>query len=87
MRCYLYFFISILVLSLFFVYIDSFFMVFQNTQIYALKNTLISLGISFVYPFVLYIIPALIRNASLKDKGTQSGYCLYVIAMILQIIL
>ena len=87
MRCYLYFFISILVLSLFFVYIDSFFMVFQNTQIYALKNTLISLGISFVYPFVLYIIPAFIRNAALKDKGTQSNYCLFVISKIFQILL
>ena len=86
-RCYLYFFIGILTLLLFLIYIGNFYNIFQNTQIYALKNALISLGISFVYPLILYLIPALIRNAALKTQGTQSGYCLYIIAMIFQTLL
>ena len=86
-RCYLYFFIGILTLLLFLIYIGNFYNIFQNTQIYALKNALISLGISFVYPLILYLIPASIRNAALKCQGTQGGYCLYIIANIFQILL
>ena len=86
-RCYFYFLLSMLILFLFWIYIASFFMVFQNTQFYVIKNTIISFGISLVYPIILYIFPALIRSASLKETGTQSSYCFYVIATILQILL
>ena len=86
MRCYYYFFISIITLFIFWVYIACFFMIFQNTQLYALINTLISFGISLVIPFILYFIPACLRKSSLESKGSQNSYFLYSISKILQVI-
>ena len=86
-RCYLYFLISEITLIVFWTYIACFFLIFPNTQIYVLKKTLVSIGISLVAPFILYIIPSFIRNLSIKSEATQSSYCFYVIAIILQAIL
>ena len=86
-RCYLYFLISEITLILFWTYVACFFLIFPNSKTFVLKNTLISIGISSVAPFILYIIPSFIRSLSLKSEATQSSYCFYVIAIILQAIL
>ena len=86
-KCYLFFFVNIIILSLIWIYIASFFMIFRNTQMYVIKNTLISFGLSMVVPFILYIIPAFIRIISVKGDNSQCGYCFYLLAIILQVIL
>ena len=87
LRCYIFFFLNIIILSFFWIYISSFFMIFQNTQMYVIQNTLISFGISFIAPFILYFLPAYIRKVSVKGDGSQGRYCLYILATILQVLL
>ena len=85
-KCYIFFFISFIILSFIWIYVFSFFIIFENTQMYVIQNTIISFGISIFAPFILYIIPAIIRNISVKSDGAHGNYCLYAIAKILQII-
>ena len=72
-----------ILLTLFGYYLTCFNAVYQNTQIYLIKNTLISFGISLIYPFILNIIPAILRKQSLK-KGNKE--CLYNTSKIFQIL-
>ena len=86
MRCYLYFLINILTLMFIWFYIACFFMVFRNTQFYVIKNALISFVISLIYPFILYIIPSLLKNSALINRGTQGSYCLYILGILFQVL-
>ena len=61
-------------------------MVFQNTQFYVIKNTLISFIISLIYPFILYIIPSMLKNSALINRGTQDSYCLYILGILFQVL-
>ena len=75
---YIFFFLlGIIFLFVFWIFISSFGAVYQNTQIILLENTLISFGISLVYPFIYYIIPCLFRACSLKNRKTKSSACIY----------
>ena len=62
-----YFIISFFFLIVFWYYIGCFCAVYRNTQIYAIKDTLISFGLSLVFPFIIYLIPGLFRLPSLKN--------------------
>ena len=62
-------------------------MIFQKTQIYVIQNTFISFGISMLVPFILYLIPAFVKKKAMKGDGSQGGYCLYILATILQVLL
>ena len=69
-------------LILFWFYLSSFCAVYQNTQIILIINTFISLGISFIYPFIICIFPSQFRYISLNtDKK-----CLYIASKVVQII-
>ena len=60
------FYISSLIILLFFwYYITCFCGVYINTQIHLIKDSIISLIISLVIPFVLYLIPGIFRIPSL----------------------
>ena len=78
----LFFVISILILILFWYYISSFCAVYKNTQIYLIKNVLISYIISLIYPFITNLLPGIFRIPSLKRK---SGECLYKLSQIIQL--
>ena len=76
------FFIFIfLFLLLFWFYLSSFCFVYKNTQIYLIKNVLISISISLIYPFIICLIPGIFRFLSLK----MAGECFYNISQILQL--
>ena len=64
------------VLFLFFLwyYLSSFGAVYQNTQIYLIKNTLISFGFSLFYPFVINLLPGIFRIYSLKTHNRETFY-------------
>jgi len=80
------FFIMIFLFSIiFWYYLSCFGAVYKNTQIHLLKDTLLSFGLSLIYPFGLNILPGLFRITSLKNE-TKVGKGLYIISKIIQII-
>ena len=72
----IFFVISILFLIFFWYYLSSFGAVYQNTQIYLIKNTIFSFLISLLYPIIVNIIPAIIRILSLSDTN-KDRECMY----------
>ena len=52
-------------------YISAFGAVYQNSQFILIKNTIISYIFSLVFPFIIIIIPAVLRRYSLKDATRQ----------------
>ena len=61
-----YFSCFMLLIIFFWYYLACFGAIYKNTQIYLLKDTLISFGLSLLYPFIFYIIPAFLRITSLN---------------------
>ena len=76
MKHIVFFIISILFLIFFWYYLSSFGAVYQNTQVYLIKNTLFSFLISFLYPFILNIIPSILRINSISDTN-KNKECIY----------
>ena len=72
---------NFLFLIFFWFYISSFCAVYQNTQIYLIKDTIISFALSLLYPFGICLIPGIFRlpslNAYKKDKK-----CIYIFSKI-----
>ena len=80
----LYFIISFLFLLLFWYYISMFGAIYKNTQLHLLKDTLMSFGLSLFYPFIIYLLPGLLRIPALSDIK-KNRKCLYKFSKILQI--
>ena len=79
---YIIFFVaSILSLILFWFYLSSFCAVYKNTQIYLIKNSLISYTISLIFSFIICLISGIFRIYGLKGPGK----CLYNISQIIQL--
>ena len=57
--------------------------IFRNTQYHLLKDTMISFGLSLLYPFGIYLLPGLFRIPSLSDPKKKRK-CLYNFSKILQ---
>ena len=64
-------------------YLSCFGAVYQNTQIVLIKNTSISLCVSFIYPFIINFLPGLFRKFSLMKDERQ---CLYNFSKIISVI-
>ena len=87
-RCIIIKYICFYTLSLIFLFffwysLSSFGAVFQNTQIYLIKNTMISFCFSLLYPFIINFIPAFLRFYSLKNSKRE---CIYKINRYIQLI-
>ena len=65
----IFFILGIIFLMFFWMLLSSFGAVFQNSQIFVFKNTLISIGISLIYPFFINIFPCIFRILSLNSKS------------------
>ena len=63
--------------------LSTFSSVYQNTQFILIKNTLISISISFIYPFIINLLPGIFRLYSLKDARRR---CFYNFSKIIQFI-
>ena len=80
------FYISgIIFLFIFWLFLSSFGAVYQNTQVTLVENTIISFGISFIYPFFYNVIPCLLRICSLSNEDNQSS-CLYNVSKFFQLL-
>ena len=55
----LFYIINFLFLLFFWYYISMFDVIYKNTQIHLLKDTLISFGLSLIIPFIIYLLPGL----------------------------
>ena len=79
----LYFIVSFVFLSFFWYYISMFGAIYRNTQLHLLQDTLISFGLSLIYPLFIYLLPGLFRIPALSDKK-KSRECLYKFSKFLQ---
>jgi hypothetical protein len=62
-----FFFILCFILLVFFwSYLICFGAIYKNTQIYLLKDTLFSFGLSLLYPFLIFLLPSCFRMTILK---------------------
>ena len=74
---YIFFFeISFLFLVFFWFYISCFCFVYRNTQIFLIKDTLFSFGLSLITPFIFYFISAILRIYSLKNRNRNVTFIL-----------
>ena len=81
----LFFIISFIFLLSFWFYITCFCGIYINTQIHLIKDTIISFSLSFLYPFAIYLLPAIFRLSSLKTKCWKKE-CLYKFSKILEML-
>jgi len=81
----LFFIIEFSLLLLFWYFLSCFCTVYKNTQIHLIKDTLISFGLSLLYPLLLYLIPGIFRIPSLRAKRGNSTY-LYKISKVFQLV-
>ena len=79
----IFFCLGLIFLLFFWYYLSSFGAVYQNTQIYIIKNTSICLAISISYPFIINILPAAFRISALSGKKRK---CMYKISKILEFV-
>ena len=81
----LFYIVTFVFLLFFWYYLSCFCAVYKNTQIHLLKDTLISFGLSMIYPFGINIIPILIRIPALRDTKNNNKV-LYNISKFIQLI-
>ena len=80
-----FFIISTIILFFCWYYLAMFCAIYSNTQIHLLSDTLISFGISLIYPFGIYLLPGFFRIPSLSNSKNKRNY-LYNISKIIQMI-
>ena len=78
-----YFVFSISSLILFWYYLSSFCALYQNSQVYLIKNTFLSYLLGLLYPFLINLLPMIFRKFSLNGKNREF---VYKVSKILQII-
>ena len=76
-------FFNIIFLSAFWYYLACFGAVYRNTQIQLLSDTLISFGISMIYPFGFLLIPGFMRIPALRNKNME---CIYKLSKLIQLL-
>ena len=64
-----FFIIDFILLFTFWYYVTCFCGIYRNTQIHLLQDSLYSFITSLIMPFILYLIPGLLRICSLKRKS------------------
>ena len=80
----IFFILGFLLLLFLWYYVSTFCSIYVNTQIHLIKDTLISFGISLIYPFPIYLIPGIFRIIALSDKKNKRIF-LYNFSKIFQI--
>ena len=85
MKFILFFIITFMLLMVFWYYITCFCGVYSNTQIHLIKDTVTSFCLSLVYPFGIYLIPAMFRKCALNSKKKKRK-CIYKTSLIIQMI-
>ena len=78
----IYFILTFMISVLLWYYLGCFFSVYKNTQLHLIKDTLISFGLSLLYPFGQYLVPGILRILSLNSKKNKE--LLYKFSKVIQ---
>ena len=81
----IFFILNFILLVPFWYYLTCFNAIYKNTQIYLIENTFISFAFSLFYPFVINILPMMIRMGSIHSSKNDQDY-LYKLSQIMQVI-
>ena len=84
-RLVYYFIVTFFFMVFFWYFISAFCAVYKNTQIFLIKDLIISFILSLIYPFILYIFPSALRIISLKDKKKRLKF-LYTLSDLIPLI-
>ena len=77
------FFIFTYIFFIFYWYsITSFCAVYENTQITFIKDSLLSFLFGILYPFIIYLIPSILRTISLRNPKSNLK-CIYKLSDII----
>ena len=79
-----FFVLSFCLLLFFWYYISCFCTIYVNTQIHLIKDTLISFGISLIYPLIMYLLSAIFRIISLRERS-KNGRNFYDLSHFIQL--
>ena len=79
----LYFIISTIFIIFFWYYLSMFCAIYRNTQLHLIKDTLLSFGLSLLYPFGIYLLPGIFRIPALSNRKSKESYA-YNFSVILQ---
>ena len=82
-RFIVFFLISYIFLILFWFYVACFCAVYRNTQVFLIDDTVISFGLSLLYPLGYYLIPGIFRISALRNKNKE---CIYKLSLLIQYI-
>ena len=80
-----YFALTFALLIFFWYYLSCFCAVYKNTQLHLMKDTLISYGLSMMYPFAIYLVPGIFRIPALRTHKKDKEI-LYKFSKLLQLI-
>ena len=81
-KLYIFFTFGLFLLLFFWYYITSFAAVYKNTQLHLIKDTLLSFGLSMIYPLLYNFIPGIFRFIALKSSKKDKK-CLFKTGQIL----
>ena len=75
-KLYFFFSVSLVFLLCFWYYITAFGAVYPNTQLHLINDTLVSFGISMIYPFIVNLLPGVLRITALRAMNKDKE-CLF----------
>ena len=79
----IFFGITFILLLSFAYYISCFCGIYINTQVQLITDSVISFGMSFLYPFAKYVLPTVFRIPSLRAKKKDKS-CMYKFSQLIQ---
>ena len=79
----LFFLFTFVLLLSFLYYISCFCCIYEHTQIHLIEDSIISFGLSLIYPFGIYLIPGIFRIPSLRAEKKDKKY-IYNLSLLLQ---
>ena len=79
----IYFVVSSILLLFCWYYLSMFCAIYSNTQVHLIKDTLISFGLSLIYPFAIYLLPGIFRIPALSDRNNKRNW-IYNISLLSQ---
>ena len=80
-----FFIINFAILIFFWIYLACFCAVYKNTQLYLIKDSIISFVLSLIYPLAIYLLPGIFRIPSLR-ASKKNKEILYKFSNILQML-
>ena len=84
-KLFVYFTVTHILFFFFWYFVAAFCAVYKNTQIILFKDSFLSLFLSLLYPFGLYLLPTALRIISLRDSQKRLK-CLYKLSDIIPLI-